>query len=250
MVYTRDWDEASPADHTKFKTQPQNVRNAKVDLAERLKSFFYGLIAGETTAGAKQITFIVQGTTPSTSADSIIGYAKDVSGVTEWFLIDENGADVQMTKNGVINAFPYLVHGTANNGQYLKIATGAPTLAELSLKRTPFFYVDSELGTGTSKSATIRVPFAGVIERVDIYVDTPPTGADLIVDVNKNGTSIWASTQANRVKIAAGDYSGSQTSFDTTAVSVGDIFTIDIDQIGSTVKGSDLTVVITIKEVL
>ena len=68
-----------------------------------------------------------------------------------------------------------------------------------------------------------------------------PTGADLIFDINKNGTTIW-STQENRLTISAGGNSGTQTSFNTTSLSEGDYLTIDVDQIGSTVGGSNIVV--------
>ena len=74
------------------------------------------------------------------------------------------------------------------------------------------------------------------------YAKTGPTGADAIFDIAKNGTSIWNSTQANRIKITAGGTTGSQTSFDTTAVAAYDILTIDIDQVGSIIAGQDITI--------
>lgn len=80
---------------------------------------------------------------------------------------------------------------------------------------------------------------------VKIYasVKTAPTDADLIIDINKNGTTIW-STQANRITITDGTTSSTQSSINTTSLSEGDELTIDLDQIGSTVEGADLTVAI------
>ena len=77
-------------------------------------------------------------------------------------------------------------------------------------------------------------------------VGTAPTGSSVIVDVNKNGTTIFT-TQANRPTIAiAGKSSGKKTP-DVTTLADGDSLTIDIDQIGSTIAGSDLTVSITVR---
>jgi hypothetical protein len=72
-------------------------------------------------------------------------------------------------------------------------------------------------------------------------VKTAPTGADLIVDIHKNGTTIW-STQGNRAKIVDGEVTGSGTTFNTTALSKGDYLDLIVDQVGSTVKGADLVV--------
>ncbi len=94
--------------------------------------------------------------------------------------------------------------------------------------------------TGTAKTNPIVMPFAGTILRADAAAGVGPTGADLIFDVNLNGSTIW-STSANRAKIVAGATTGTQSTFDTTAFSAGDVLTVDIDQVGSTVAGSDIT---------
>jgi hypothetical protein len=86
-------------------------------------------------------------------------------------------------------------------------------------------------------------PFAVTIIKAFAYVGTAPTGAAVLIDVNKNGSTIWA-TQGNRLTVAISATSGSQTTFDTTALAEGDRLTVDIDQIGSTVTGADLTVAI------
>lgn len=75
-------------------------------------------------------------------------------------------------------------------------------------------------------------------------VGTAPTGAAIRVDVNKNGTSIYATTQANRPNIAVSTNTDLGETPDTLTIANGEYFTIDIDAVGSTVAGSDLTVVI------
>lgn len=80
------------------------------------------------------------------------------------------------------------------------------------------------------------------IAGVRASVGTAPTGASIIVDINKNGTTIFT-TQANRPTItAAANTSGNVTNMDVTTVAAGEYLTVDIDQIGSTVSGSDLTI--------
>jgi len=71
-----------------------------------------------------------------------------------------------------------------------------------------------------------------------------PTGAAIIVDINKNGTTIFT-TQGNRPTIAISGFdSGLVGNMDVTSLTDGDYFTVDIDQIGSTVAGQDLVVYI------
>lgn len=73
-------------------------------------------------------------------------------------------------------------------------------------------------------------------------VGVAPAGASVIIDVNKNGTSLFT-TQANRPTIAAAsNTSGNVTTMDVTTVAAGEYLTVDIDQVGSTTAGADLTV--------
>lgn len=73
-------------------------------------------------------------------------------------------------------------------------------------------------------------------------VGTVSTGSSIILDVNKNGTTLFT-TQANRPTIAASaNTSGKVTNMNITTVADGDYVTVDIDQIGSTTPGGDLTV--------
>ena len=83
------------------------------------------------------------------------------------------------------------------------------------------------------------------IVSVRATVGTAPTGATLIVDVNKNGTTIFT-TQANRPTIAVSTNTIKRTNMDVTTVADGDYLTVDIDQVGSTVAGSNLVVSITV----
>ena len=79
------------------------------------------------------------------------------------------------------------------------------------------------------------------IKSVRASVGVAPTGASVIVDVNKNGTTIF-STQSNRPTIPASGFTDLADAINVTALAAGDYLTIDIDQIGSTIAGSDLTV--------
>lgn len=103
--------------------------------------------------------------------------------------------------------------------------------------------------TGTLTTITgaldFPMPFDGTILGVSARAGTGPTGADLIFDVNKNGTTIFT-TQANRPKIVAGSLSTASevTNMDVTSFVAGDYISIDIDQVGSTIAGADVTVVI------
>lgn len=96
---------------------------------------------------------------------------------------------------------------------------------------------------GTNKAGVkVRLPYAGTFKKVWVDAETGPTGAALILDIKLNGTSLWATTPANRPQIAAGATAGTQTAFDTTTFAAGDYLTIDIAQVGSTIAGQDIAV--------
>jgi hypothetical protein len=95
-------------------------------------------------------------------------------------------------------------------------------------------------------SGSFRLPFtrSATIDAIVAAVSTAPTGASILIDVNKNGTTIFTN-QANRPSIAASAFQSSiVTNHDVTSIAAGDYLTIDVDQIGSTIPGSNLTVVV------
>lgn len=93
-----------------------------------------------------------------------------------------------------------------------------------------------------------RVPTACQIDRVDATVTTAPTGNSILIDVNEcssptSCTSLWPNSQSDRLKILASATSGSQVSyFEDQSIALGNYIGFDIDQVGSTVAGSNLTV--------
>lgn len=104
-------------------------------------------------------------------------------------------------------------------------------------------------GTLSVSTGTGRLTFqvATTILGVVAAVNTAPTGAAILVDVNKNGTTIFT-TQGNRPSIAAAGFASSTAVPDVTAFAAGDYMTVDIDQVGSTVPGTNLTVTVRYRE--
>jgi hypothetical protein len=137
---------------------------------------------------------------------------------------------------------------TANKGQasgYCDLDSNAkvPTtrMPTAKVKTTSSFAVTGTLATGTDKAPTILAPCSLTITVVKLVVKTAPTGQAIIVDVNKNGTTIFT-TQGNRPQIAAGSTTGDSGTPDVTSLAEGDKITIDVDQVGSGTAGVDLTV--------
>jgi hypothetical protein len=85
----------------------------------------------------------------------------------------------------------------------------------------------------TGRSRTIQGAWASA--------GTPPTGTDIIVDINKNGSTIFT-TQGNRPRVLGGTNGGILTTPNDQSFLDGDYLTVDVDQIGSVTPGADVTV--------
>jgi hypothetical protein len=109
-------------------------------------------------------------------------------------------------------------------------------------------YAFSVAGALTVRTGTHRIYLEGnyVIETVRAAVGTAPVGSAVIVDVNKNGTTIYT-TQGNRPQIAAASNSATGNSPAVATFAAGDYLTVDIDAVGSTVAGADLVVVVRLR---
>jgi hypothetical protein len=124
--------------------------------------------------------------------------------------------------------------------------TAPQTLYPNSLEVYTFF-VGGAQTTGTEKQGFL-MGVGGTIVDVRAYLSTAPTGQSFIVDVMKNGTTLFT-TSGNRPTIAAGANASSTTLPDVTSVAPGDRLRIDVIQIGSGTAGSNLYVSVTVKQV-
>lgn len=75
-------------------------------------------------------------------------------------------------------------------------------------------------------------------------VATAPAGSAVVIDVHKNGTSIFADP-SGQPTIPASGTTHKVTSFADPVVADGDYLTVDIDAVGSSDPGEDLVVQIT-----
>jgi hypothetical protein len=93
------------------------------------------------------------------------------------------------------------------------------------------FGYSATLSGGLSLPVRMHAPWAGTISNVTATVSTAPTVSAVIIDINKNGTTIFT-TQGNRPTIAAGTQDDLSSTPDVTTVAQNDVFTCDIDQVG------------------
>lgn len=76
---------------------------------------------------------------------------------------------------------------------------------------------------------------------VGVHAGIAPTGASLILNVRKNGVSIFTDP-SHRPAILAGTVTAVTSLIDIAGFAPGDVLTVDIDQVGSVVPGGHLTV--------
>jgi hypothetical protein len=136
---------------------------------------------------------------------------------------------------------------TANRTYDLPDASG--TLALTSLVGTPAELViacsdeTSNLTTGTAK-VTFRMPYAMTLSSVRASVKTAPTGSTLIVDINEGGSTILSTKLSIDASELTSTTAATAAVISDTALADDAEVTIDIDQIGSTVAGKGLKVVL------
>ncbi|WP_018219184.1 hypothetical protein [Salinispora vitiensis] len=88
-----------------------------------------------------------------------------------------------------------------------------------------------------------------LISGVRASVGTPPTGSVSIrIDVNRNGTTIFSNQSARPAIIDGQSTSGFVTAIDVVTWDTGDYLTVDVDSVGSTTAGADLTVQVAVEK--
>jgi len=107
------------------------------------------------------------------------------------------------------------------------------------------WYIPGALATGTDMTVPFVFNETATINYVYITAGTLGSASSTIVDVNKNGTTIFT-TQASRPELAYDDANSWAVSAapDVTTLEEGDLLTLDIDQIATGVADLSVFVVI------
>ncbi len=130
--------------------------------------------------------------------------------------------------------------GNATNTGWTLVLVGAKTV------QVPLTLFAAGTLTAAADKARVKCPVAGSVVGVYASVLTAPTGAAILVDIHKAGTTLFT-TQANRPSIAISGFDSLVAVPDVTAVAAGDILTVDVDQVGSSVAGANLLVAIALR---
>lgn len=132
------------------------------------------------------------------------------------------------------------------NGTLTDEGSGVVSLsASPSAERMAVWTVDGALTVETGKLRIYNhTGFSLTVTRVSAAVGSAAAGAAVIVDVNKNGTTILTTP----LSIAIGDYSATTTGIATSEWANGEYLTMDVDQISTGVGGTDLVVQVTAEQ--
>lgn len=108
-------------------------------------------------------------------------------------------------------------------------------------KKMLVWFVSGTVATGTEQGPTFHLDAAYTAVAVWLHVKTAPTGAALIVDINEAGTTLFSTNPQIAISATTG---GGSAVFSDTALADNAEITFDVDQVGSTVAGADLTVIL------
>lgn len=162
--------------------------------------------------------------------------------------LDTQSVNLTITGTGAAGLDPYIISAdvridTVTVGNQLSVnANGLLVPAAAPEEFIAPFFRTGVLSAPTIGVSRFKFPFAATIINVTAAVGTAPTGADIVLDVNKNGVTVFT-TQANRPRILAGTFQESVDAVpDIVSVVNDEYLTVDVDAVGSVVAGSDLTV--------
>ena len=210
------------------------IANLTTDLAAKVDDTEKGAASGVATLDGGTKVPIAQLPDATTTTKGIVQLAGDLAGTATAPTVPGLASKINSSEKGAAN-------GVAQLDGSGKIIPGQLQTANIT-KLLPYSYTGSlAVSVGTFRLYN-DMGATWTISGVRASVGVAPVGSSIIVDINKNGTTIFT-TQANRPAIAAAaNTSGNVTNMDVTTVAAGEYLTIDIDQIGSTTAGSDLTV--------
>jgi hypothetical protein len=104
----------------------------------------------------------------------------------------------------------------------------------------------TNLSVGTAK-VYFRMPYAATLLAVRAAVNTAPTGATLIVDINEGGTSVLGTKLSIDISEKTSTTAASAATITDAALADDAEITVDIDQVGSTVTGKGLKVYLKVR---
>ena len=123
--------------------------------------------------------------------------------------------------------------------------SGTGNAAPIKIWKTFVFCVPGDLEVGTRVAPSLFADADMDIDHVYGYVQTESYESAIIVDVDKNGTTIFTD-QGQRIWMFGTDWDSNVPA--VTALIKGDRLDIDIDQVGNETPGANLTILVICKQ--
>lgn len=162
-------------------------------------------------------------------------------------LVDGNATTTAASATEDIEVLIGTIYDTNGMIESSVIEVYALTPTDGRIERSDFSYGGPlALTTGTAQLPIEGGTFS--IVSVAARVGTAPVGANVVVNLKKNGTTIF-DTPADRPTIVDGTNSALVGSWGNTTLTSGDYITVDITQVGSTTPGSDLVVTLRVRKI-
>ena len=128
--------------------------------------------------------------------------------------------------------------GGSDGDYYIQYFVSGSTPAEIGIACSD---ETTDLVSGTAK-ATFRMPYAMYLAEVRANVNTAPSGSTIIVDINKNGSTLLSTKLSIDANEKTSKTAATPAVISSNTLADDDEITIDIDQIGSTTAGKGLKV--------
>ena len=108
-------------------------------------------------------------------------------------------------------------------------------------------FIPGSAASGANRGIPITVidgtgPDYLILEEVVAVARRAPSGATTTIDINYNGTSIWHATQPQRLFLNPGATYRWRDTFSTATWIIGQMITVDVDSVGSSAPGEDISI--------
>jgi len=174
-------------------------------------------------------TLSIEGVTSIQGTLAITGVISATTLTTDGGIVYSDGTSLQNTAVG-------------SSGQVLvSQGTDAPKFTNLTGTGMLVWYLDDDIQVATDYVATYYAPVDMILKDVKMDADIAPTGADFVIDINEAGSTVLSTKP--QMDIGTTTETGSHV-FSDTFIDKGDTVTLDVDQIGSTVSGCGVTVML------
>lgn len=203
-----------------------------------------------TTSGAFTTTLTVTGNTNVTlpTTGTLVNTAvTSLASLTSAAALTTVGTLASGNATAIVDASSTSAAGKVELATSTEINTGTDTTRAMpvdqfvaSNRNVRYIYIrvlasTTNCSVASTVGGDVEAPFTGTITEIGGWVDTAGTTGNMVVDVNKNGTTLmttnklsWDSTEKSTRTAATAP------TLTTTAITAGDLITIDIDSIQTT----------------